>query len=458
MAGETRTLGEFVSSVTFQGLPGDVVHRAKRFVLDHLGIAVAGGKSAAGRRVAETVKLLGGNQESTIIGEPVLGPSVHAALANGTMGYSQMLDDLYLGRGWVHPGNAVIPAVLALGESRHLSGTDFIAAIVAGYEVVCRASDAVGKSHNDLGFYVGSTNPNFGAAAGSARALGLDAEMCCHALGLAGSMVSGVWEDGVIYNDSQPFHAGKAASNGILAALLASNGLEAGDTIFEGREGRRGYLNVFSHDSDARQLVEDLGKEYRLCKVGFKFHPAAGGISPAIDAVIALVEKYRIGPQDVEKIIVKTHGLELSHHDNPEPQNRFAAVQSSHYCLARALKEGDLLPSHLEVKNLNDPIVKELMGKVSIELDPEHDAAFPALISATVAVQTRDGQTHEEVVKSAKGMESNPATDEELEKKYYDLASTVVPKSRADAIRNMVWTLENVSDVGELTALLRPSP
>ena len=456
MAGETRTLGEFISSVTFQWLPGDVVHRAKRFVLDHLGIAVAGGRSAAGKRVAETVKLLGGNPESTIIGEPVLSPSVHAALANGTMGYSQMLDDLYLGRGWVHPGNAVIPAVLALGERGHISGSDFIVAIVAGYEVVCRASDAVGKSHNDLGFYVGSTNPNFGAAAGSARVLGLDTDGCCHSLGLAGSMVSGVWEDGVIYNDSQPFHAGKAASNGVLAALLASNGLEAGDTIFEGREGRRGYLDVFSRDSDARQLVDDLGKEYRLSGVGFKFHPAAGGISPAIDAVIALVKKYSIVPQDVEEIIVKTHGLELSHHDNPAPQNRFAAVQSSHYCLARALTDGDLLPSHMEPENLNDPVVKEVMSKVSIELDPEHDAAFPALISATVAVRTRDGQTHEETVKSSRGMESNPATDEDLEQKYYALATTVIPRSRADAIRTMVWSLEKVSDIGDLAALLRP--
>ena len=456
MAGETRRLGEYISAIRFQDLPSEVVHQAKRFVLDHLGIAVAGGKSAAGRSVVETVKLLGGTQESTIIGEPVLGPSVHAALANGTMGYSQMLDDLYLGRGWVHAGNAVIPAALAMGESRHLSGADFIAAIVAGYEVVCRAADAVGKSHNDLGFYVGSTNPNFGAAAAAARALGVDAERCCHALGLAGSMVSGVREEGLIHNDSQPFHAGKAASNGVLAALLASNGLSAGETVFEGKEGRMGYLDVFSHDSDPNQLVDGLGTKYRLEGVGFKFHPVAGGISPSIDAMVTLVEKHEITPKYVEKITVKTHWLELSHHDNPAPDTRSAAMQSNHYCVARALTDGRVLPRDLEPERLKEAEVREVMGKVSLELDPEHEAAFPALISATVVVQTRDGKIHQETVKSAKGMASNPATDQELEKKFYDLISTAVPRSRAEEIRSAVWSLETLPDIGQLAALLRP--
>ena len=409
------------------------------------------------KTVVETVKMLGGKEESTIIGEGGLFSLLHAPLANGTMAYSQMVDDLYLGpRGWVHPGNTVIPAALALGESRHISGADFLAALIVGYEVTCRVSDAVGKTHSDLEFYIGGTTPHFGSAAAAARTLGLDTERCCHVLGLAGSMVSGVREDGVIHSFTQPLHAGKAASNGVLASLLASNGLTAGDTIFEGKGGGKGFLDVFSSDPDPSQLIDGLGSTYRLTDVGFKFHPGAGGISPSIDATLALVEKHGIVPQSIEKITVKSCELELKNHNNPDPDTTFAAVQSNQYCVARALVSGNVLPSDMEPEKLREPEVREVMGKISIEVDPEHEAAFPTLISSTVVVRTKDGKVYEETAKSSKGMAANPASDQDLEKKYYDLTSTVVPRSRAEAIHTAVWGLEELSDIGKLTALLRP--
>ena len=345
MAGETRKLAEYISSISFEDLPHDVVHQAKRLILDHLGIARYGATSVPGRTVLETIKLMGGNEECTIMGEAGRFPSLLAPLANGTMAYSQMIDDLYPGRAHVHPGNAVIPAALALGESGGISGTHFIAAVVAGYEVACRLADAVGRSTFELGFYGGSTFSHFGAAAAAANVLGLDDEKCCYTLGMAGEMASGLWEEGVIQSSSQPLHAGKNASNGVLAALLASNGLTAGDTILEGKKGKTGYLNVFSQEPDMGQLVDGLGSTYRLGGVGFKFHPSAGGIQPSVDATLALVEKHGVSAQNVGKITVKGNRMELTNHYNPDPKNKFAAVQSNHYCVARAITDGKLLLS-----------------------------------------------------------------------------------------------------------------
>ena len=458
MAGETRRIAEFISATAFQHLPSDVVQYIKRCILDHFGIAVYGAKSASASKVVNTVKQLGGHRESTIIGEPDLFPCLDASMANGTMAYSQMMDDIYHGRFHAHPGNAVIPAALALGESKRISGADFINSVIVGYEVLCRATDAVGFSHNDMGFYLGATSPHFGAAAASAKILGLDTERCCHTLGLAGLMVSGIWEDGVIQSLAQPFHAGKAASAGIMASFLASNGLDAGDTIFEGQREDHSYLSTFSREPDLQALVDGLGTTYRLKHTGFKFHSAAGGIQPAINAMVTLAQKHGLVAQNVEKITVKGNRLESNHY-NPRPDTKTAAVQSSNYCLARALIDGRVLPAHTDPDRLKDPEVMELASKLTIELDPEHDKALvtpPYRTSATVVVQTRDGKVHEETVQIAKGLPDNPASDQDLEDKFFDLVTTVVPRSKAEALATTIWNLDNVSDIGELTALLRP--
>ena len=456
MAGETRMLAEFISAASFEDLPAEVVHHAKRVILDHLGIATLGATSISAKKVVQTVKQLGGKEESTIIGEMGRFSPVWASLANGTMAYSQMIDDIYAARGWAHPGNAVISAALALTESRDVSGADFITAVVMGYEGTCRATDAGGPSVNDRGFRISATNAHFGAASAGAKVLGLDVEGCCHALGLAGAMASGVWEEGVVHSLAQPLHAGRASSNGVLATLLAANGLAAGDTIWEGKEGRRGYLDVFSDDPDPRQLVDGLGSTYMISRIGFKFHPAAGGISPAIDAMLSLAEQHAISAQDVEKITVRTHKLEVEHHDNPDPDTTFTAIQSNQYCVARALVDGIVLASGMAPERLREPEVRKVMGKISIEVDPQHEAAFPSLMSATVVVQTVDGKVYEETAKAARGMPANPASDEDLEAKFHSLVSGVIPKSRANEIRALVWSLEEVPHIEKLASLLRP--
>jgi 2-methylcitrate dehydratase PrpD len=460
MAGETRKIGEFISAAKFQDFPADVVHQAKRLVLDHLGIAILGATSVPGRTVVETVKQLGGREESTIVGQSGLTSCLLAPLANGTMAYSQMIDDIYPGRSHLHPGNCVIPPTLALGERGHISGKEFLTAMIVGYEVSCRTADAVGRTHTELKFYEGSANPHFASGAAAAKVLGLDTDKCCHALGMVGAMACGMWEDGVIQSTYQPVHAGKSSSSGVLAALLAINGLSAGDTIYEGRTGKTGYLNVFSKEPDTEALVGGLGSTWRMGGVGFKFHAAAGGIQPSVDAMIALRNKHRVDPKDVEKITVRGNRIELSNHNTPDPQNNFGGVQSSQYCVSRALISGKVLASDMTAERLYEPDVRELMSKAGIELDPEHDKALMTppdhLVSATVVVRTKDGKVYEETAKAAKGMPANPASDQDVENKYYDLVSGIISKDKADAIHKLVWSLEEAGDIRDLAALLRP--
>ena len=131
-----------------------------------------------------------------------------------------------------------------------------------------------------------------------------------------------------------------------MAAFLASNGLAAGDTIFEGQRPDRSYASTYSQDADLQALVDGLGTTYRLKQTGFKFHSSAGGIAPAINAMVTLAQKHKLEAQNVEKITVKGNRLETNHF-NPRPDTKNAAVQSSNYCLARALIHGRVLPSYM---------------------------------------------------------------------------------------------------------------
>jgi 2-methylcitrate dehydratase PrpD len=452
MAHETRKLADFVSSTRYKDLPAAVVHEAKRHILDSLGAAVLGTNSEPANAVLKTIAILGGSQECTVIGHGGLSNPFNAALANGTAAYSTLMDDFYSGRGMVHPGNHVVTTALAMGEHVGIDGQSLIRSVVVGYEVSCRATDAAGISQDRMGFYAGSTNSQFGSAAAAASVLGLDQERTCHALGLAGAQVCGIKEVGVQTNMSQGFHAGKAAANGILAALLASEGLVAGDTVFESPSG---YLKMFSTDPDPNQLVSDLGAGYRIGQVGFKIYPAAAPISSTIDAAIRLHDKHHISSADIDEISVKSHRLELTSHNWPDPDKRLAALRSNQYCVAIGLLQGHAKPADFRDAVLQDPVVRGLMKRVRIELDPELDAAGPRLFGSRVAVHTRDGRVFEETVPCAKGMVDDPLTDDELIAKFFEMTDGVIPRQRSEAIQAGVWGLETLGEVGDLTKLLR---
>jgi 2-methylcitrate dehydratase PrpD len=402
--------------------------------------------------VRATIARLGGAQECTVIGQAGLSSVFNAALANGTTVYSTLMDDFYSGRGMVHPGNHVVPTALAVGEFAHGNGEAVLNAVVVGYEVSCRATDAASISQDRMGFYAGSTNSHFGSAAAAASLIGLDADRTCSALGLAGAQVCGIKEVGIQTNMSQGFHAGKAAGSGILAALLAGDGLVAGETVFEGVGG---YLKMFSSDPDPGQLVDHLGDDYRITRVGFKLYPAAAPISSTIDAAIRLHDKHHIAPEDIDKIVVHSHRLEMTNHNWPDPDKRLAALRSNQYCVVRGLLQGRVPPADFNDDNLNEPRVRSLMQRVQIELDEELDAAVPRLFGSRVAVHTLDGHVYEETARCAKGMVDDPLSDDELLAKFFEMTEAVIPKDRAEAIVGRVWELEKAADVDQLTKLLR---
>ena len=228
-------------------IPQKLIEDAKTLVLDYLGVALAGSQTDSGRISRRFVVETGGQPEATLIGDGRRVPAVHAALANAISSHSVELDDVDV-LALFHFSPPVVSAALAVAEREHSSGTEFIAAVAAGCEMMARASAATNPSLRDRGFHTTPTCGVFGATIAAARLLKLDRDATVSALGLAGAQASGLME---MYGPSMQkrFNPGPSARNGVTAALMARLGFTGAATIFDGE---RSFCRAFSDRFDAR--------------------------------------------------------------------------------------------------------------------------------------------------------------------------------------------------------------
>jgi len=232
----SERLANFVSALRYEDLPPQVVARAKSALLDTLGAGLAGCRTSEVARVIASVRDCGRGGTATIWGTDVRSGVTGAALINGTMAHSRELDD-YGGCG--HSGAVVVPAALAAGEHEAVSGRTLLTALVAGYDLAARVTEAAGgyRPHNARGWHSTGTCGSFGAAAAAAKCLGLDAAGTAAALGIAGSYTGGLWAFIVDGAMTKRLHPGKAAENGVFAAHLARHGFTGPAEILDAEWG-----------------------------------------------------------------------------------------------------------------------------------------------------------------------------------------------------------------------------
>ena len=257
----TRALARFVAELVYERIPQPVVERIKLCLLNTFGCGLFGSTLPWTRIVGAFAQDLGGTQEATLWGRTFKVPAPNAALANGTAVHSFELDDLHK-TSIVHPGGVVVTPALAMAE--HIGGCDgkeFLAAVVAGYEVAIRVGMSVGTSHLQRGYHPTGTNGTFGAGAASGRILKLDSDKMTHTLGIAGTQAAGLMA-AQFSAMVKRVHAGRAAQSGVYAALLAQRGLTGITNILEADYG--GYCSVMADVCDKRLLTVGLGRILRL--------------------------------------------------------------------------------------------------------------------------------------------------------------------------------------------------
>jgi 2-methylcitrate dehydratase PrpD len=459
-------IGEFVHALDFADLPGHVVRKAKASILDNIGLALGGSGSRATQAVLAVARQLDGPKEATVFR---FGGSLSAnlaALVNGTATHSNDYTDTILAC-VVHCGPVVVPTAVAMAERGKLDGKALLALVVIGYEVAGRVGLAINSKpamvHHRKGFHGTSTCGVFGAAAVAGKGLGLGPELIAHALGIAGSSSSGLIESftGPVGADTSRSHPGKAAHDGILAALLSQHGLTGPHTVFEGRDG---FLHAYSEADQftPQLLVEDLGSRFVIMDVAIKYHNGTHAIASSVDALQAIVRTHGVSADDVSEIraFVPTMHAFIGGADETAmyaPPTYIKAQMSLPYTLAVTLLDGELFVDQYSEARLTDERVRRVARMVKVTADPEMDRRQNAgQWPSRVEVVTRGGKRYESFFEYPKGSPQNPLTDAELQRKFVRLSEKVLDAKRLDAIIQTVDALEEVDTAGTLTRLLVP--
>jgi len=440
----TGALAERTAGLGFDDLPAPVCELARQCVLDYLGCAVAGAGDPLVRLLLDEVAEAGGTPQASVIGHRVRLPALAVALVNGAAGHALDYDDVNLAMPG-HPSVAILPGLLALAELKGSSGRDVVTAFVAGYETACRIGLALQPGHYALGFHSTATIGSFGAAAACARLLGLGAEATAVALGIAGTQAAGLKSQ--FGTMCKPFHAGKAAQNGVLAARLAARGFSSRADLVECDQG---FAATHGPDFSPEAALATPEGGFHILANLFKYHAAcymthapiecarqvrhAHGLSP--DAIGAVTLRLDAGCDRICNIPAPVDGL----------QSKFSLRQT----VAMALVGIDTasLAAYSE-ENASDPELIRLREMVALDF---HEG-WPSTL-AEIEVTLADGKRL-----SARHDAGIPATDiteqgERLAAKFDALVEPVLGAPRARELRQMVAGLDGLSEIGGLARLV----
>src|SRR3982074_1815648 len=262
MAKETVQVAQFAASYRYDDIPPDVVERAKQFIVDTIAVVIFGYDLPWSQIVVAYAEKNGAGGKSRILGPG--GAMVHApaaALANGALAHAFEMDNLTWPNTGVHPGATLLVPGLAVAQERGSGGRELIAAVVAGSEVMIRIGRATHYRNEHRGFHAPGTTGPFGAAVACGKLMGFDVERMRNALGIAGSLSSGLMEFARSGTGAmvKRLHLGRAAEGGVLAANLAADGFTGPSTVLEGD---CGFLKVFCNEWDITELTRGLGETW----------------------------------------------------------------------------------------------------------------------------------------------------------------------------------------------------
>ncbi|KYH31764.1 MmgE/PrpD family protein [Neomoorella mulderi] len=440
-------IAEYVYSVNLDAIPKEVVEKTKACLLDTLCVAVAGSQSKEALIVQKVVSRLGGIPEATVINSHVKLPAPNAALINATMAHSIELDDTDRFT-YFHPGAPIVMAALAMAEATGCSGKKLLEGILVGYETSIRIAEAINPSHRWRGFHTTGTVGTFGAGIASAKILGLEPPKIESTLGISGTQAAGLFEflqDGSMI---KRFHPGKSAWNGIMAAYLAESGFTGPASILEGENG---FLKATSDRADVAKLTENLGKFYRILRVGIKRHAACRYCHTAIDAALEIKCCNDINIKEIDKVIVYVSKLCAKQTGNTNVSTLLGAQLSTPYAVALALVKG-ATSINAFIEGLSDPEVLSFMQKVEVK---EYEEFGETGRQAVVSIKTKEGRSMEKKVDLAKGEPENPLTPMELKEKATELCKSVLGKQRAEQLLTSIGNVEKMKSIDGICGILR---
>jgi 2-methylcitrate dehydratase PrpD len=432
-------------------IPAAARQRAGAALLDTVGVTLAGASEPAARIVQQVVAGEGGDG-CTILGAAGRASPASAALANGTAAHALDFDDMCF-VSLAHPSAPLVAAAIAAGEVAAAGGRALLDAYVAGFEIEARLGRTMNPRHYQRGWHCTSTLGTIGAAAASARLLGLDAGVAAHALAIAASEASGLKENfGTMV---KPLHAGLAARNGLLAVLLARAGFTASAHALDGTQGF--LVAMDSERPSLDQELQDLGTRWEIVDTGItvKLYPSCAATHPTLDAVLDLRRRHAVNTADVDRIDVAVDSITPTVLIHSRPATGLEAKFSMEYCVAAAIVRGVVGIDTFDAASLGDPEVQALLPRVTMRVDPGLDGVAPPLTQSRVAIVLRDGRTISQEANGARGYPDRPASADELGAKFLGCAKRTIAEDAAHHALERLRGIDGESDIRTVASILR---
>lgn len=440
----TQILAKFVATHPSRGWSDAVEHEAHRTFLNWVGCAVGAAKHESAEAALGGVRMLQPAPQAAVLGRAERVDMASAALVNGITSHTFDFDDTHL-KTIIHPAGPVASALLALAEVTGSSGRKVIDALVLGVDVSCRMGNCIYPEHYDRGWHITGSTGTLGAAAGSARLMGLDERHTAWALGIAASQPIGMREQ--FGSMTKPFHPGAAARAGLTSALIAKHGFTASAKALEAP---RGYAQVVSPKHDWNEITGELGSRFEISFNTYKPFACGIVIHPTIDAATQL-RAQGVKAADVERVELKVHSLVLELTGNKEPRDGLQAKFSVYHGFAAGLIFGQAGETEYDDHVVTRDDMVALRRKVVATVDDSIDEA-----AADVTAVLRDGRRVHVLVEHAIGSLERPMTDKDLEGKFHTLADPVIGKAKADTLIAACWNLGASSDVKAIVEAARP--
>lgn len=432
----TEIFARYATEFQRQPLPGEVIHHAKRAVIDWYA-SLFPGLSMPPVQILEQTLVDDLDRGRAFLRCGRASTARTAALINGAAAHAAEVDDSFRDAMY-HPGAATIAAALAAGQDLGVSGLDFLRGVVLGYEVSTRIGVVMGRPHYQFWHSTGTVG-SFGAAAAVGGLLRLDGPAFAHALATAATFAAGLQQAFRMDSMSKPLHAGRAAEAGLLAAQLASRGLTGSLDVLDGEAG---LGQAMSNGPDWSQVGATLGQDFHITRLTFKNHIGCGHTFAAIDGALELRQRHNLQAEQIKSVRVATYrpALDIACYTHPTTANE--ARFSLTYVVATALSHGSVRLAAYGPDRLDDPATRALMERITVEVDPVLDAAFPGQRAARIDIETVDGRRLSHFQPNRKGDPEQALTDAELEGKFLELAEPVIGQARSQSLLARIWALD----------------
>jgi 2-methylcitrate dehydratase PrpD len=445
-------LSTYMASARERLLPDAVIEKAKHHVLDTLAAMISGAGLQPGRAAIGFARGYGGSKIATVVGSDVLCGPIEAALANGVLAHADETDDSHA-PSLSHPGCAVVPAALAIGEQLGIDGMHFLRAVVLGYDVGPRVTMALGipalsrqlhkSSHSIAGV--------FGAAAAGGCAAGLDGQQMRWVLDYTAQQSSGIaaWQRDTDHIEKAFVFGGMPARNGVTAALLVRACWTGIDDILSGPDN---FLLATAPDADPAKLTDGLGERYEVIRTNIKKWSVGSPIQAPLDALELLATRRRFTADEVDRVVVR-----LGTRSASVVSNRDIPDICLQHMVAVMLLDGTVsFDAAHDVARMRDPDLLRVRAKVELVPDDELDRRAPRR-EANVTLVLNDGSELSQHVEAVRGTADNPMPREEVAAKCRDLMTPVLGTGKCAALIERVLGLERMGNVRDLRPFLQPA-